>query len=781
MPKKQVISRLLFHLIALCLTTVVSFAEQLPVKTYSTGEGLPRDEVTLLRQDSRGFLWMAAGDGISRFDGYKFTNYATTDGLADRRVNDLLETRSGVYWIATDGGLCRFNPTGLSHSARKNATVSQNNDKGPTIEPMFVVFNPTEKAIAFNALLEDETGDIWCATSEGLFKLAVSPDGASQFRFVELGVPSGAAPNSRSVVALLKDRHGALWCSVGEVLVRLLPDGRVEHYSKEHGLPGGSIASLLEDHDGNIWAGTRMGLAGELLMLVAVPDPSRPIVARIYGAQDGLTAGWINRLRQTHDGKLWAACSTGLYMIAPSSDSITPRIQLYNARNGLCNSVWDLTEDRDGNLWVASTCGTQKVARNGFTGYGPADGLGLTWINSIFENHDGALFVASTAGLGYTQRSINLFDGTRFHSVVPNLPSSVRYQGWGWGQIMIQDHLGEWWIPGFALYHFPKGERIEELARAHPQVIRTVGAFNRAEVFRLYEDARGDIWTATTGLHFSLQRWERATGIVHDHTAETGVPPNTDFTAFREDRSGNLWVGTSEGGGLLRYRDGKFQRFTTDEGAPPGWIIWLYLDHAGRLWIASQLGGLNCIDDPGADALRLKTYTTADGLSSNNIRSITEDEWGRIYAGMGRGVDRVDVETGSVKHFTVADGLPKGSIEHAYRDRQGALWFGSTNGLSRFVPEKQEAPTLPSVYLTGLRIEGVAKPVSELGETDLPMLDLAPNQRQVSVDFVGLGASLGEEIRYQYYLEGANDRWSAPTEERTTFLLATCSEAVDPL
>src|SRR5258705_3407658 len=136
---------LLCLLPALQILTGISLAEQLPVKTYTTGEGLPRDEVTLLRQDSRGFLWMAAGDGISRFDGYKFTNYTTNDGLADRRVNDRLETRSGVYWIATDGGLCRFNPTGLSHSARKNATVSQNNDKGPTIEPMFVVFNPTEK------------------------------------------------------------------------------------------------------------------------------------------------------------------------------------------------------------------------------------------------------------------------------------------------------------------------------------------------------------------------------------------------------------------------------------------------------------------------------------------------------------------------------------------------------------------------------------------------------------------------------------------------------------
>ncbi len=429
-----------------------------------------------------------------------------------------------------------------------------------------------------------------------------------------------------------------------------------------------------------------------------------------------------------------------------------------------------MTEDRDGNLWVASDCGAHKIARNGFTGYVLADGLGQTQINSIFENRDGALFVISRFGeINHTKRIINKFDGARFQSVEPNLPSSIWYTGWGWGQTITQDHFGEWWVPtGFGLFRFPKVERIEELARARPQFMRMVGdVSNRTEIFRLYEDSRGDVWMATTGTHFRLLRWERATGIVHDHTAETGVPPDTNFTAFREDRAGNLWIGTSEGGGLLRYRDGTFKRFTVADGAPPGWIIWLYLDHAGRLWIASQLGGLNRIDDPAADTLRVVKYTTLDGLTSNNIRSITEDEWGRIYAGTGHGVDRLDPETGRVKQFTVADGLPKGIIEHAYRDRHGALWFGSLFGLSRFVPEKQESRSPPSVYLTGLHIEGVAQRVSELGETNLPQLELASEQNQLSIDFVGMGASLGEEINYQYRLEGTEGDWSAPTSVRT--------------
>jgi ligand-binding sensor domain-containing protein/signal transduction histidine kinase len=756
----------LWLLFVIAATLLNARAEQLPIRIYTTADGLPRDSVSHIKQDSRGFLWLFTGDGLTRFDGYTFRNYTTDEGLADRRVNDFLETRAGGYWIATDSGLCRFNPTGRPKT-KPNETISTTS--GENVAQMFTTYNPHDgKATTFNVLVEGDLGSIWCGTTEGLYRVDVLPDGKPQFHIIELEKRSETVlkPN---VISVLKDHNGTLWCgTTGGFLYRLLPDGHADHYAHPQENPRAQISSLLEDRAGNIWVGIRIGLKGELLRVGVDPDQSHSIVVQRYGAKEGLAAGWINSLFQTRDGKLWAATTIGLYLVSPASDSNTTHFRLYDARNGLCRSLEDVTEDRDGNLWIASACGAQKVARNGFIGYGPADGLRQTQVNSIFEDRDGALLVITyLGGINRSKRIINRFDGARFQSVAPNLPAAESYPGWGWSQSITQDHLGEWWVPCFGLYRFPKVKHIEELARAHPQFINTVGEdSDSTEVFRLYEDSHGDMWIATTERHFSLLRWERATNTVHDHTAETGVRPQTDFIFFREDRAGNLWIGTSKGE-LLRYHNGKFRRFTTDDGVPPGWIIWLYIDHAGRLWIGSQLGGLNRIDDPTAEVLRIKKYTTLEGLSSNNIRSIIEDAWGRIYAGTGHGVDRLDVETGAVKHFTVADGLPKGIIEHAYRDRQGALWFGSMFGLSRVVPEQQESRTLPSVYITGLRIEGVARRISELGETNLPQFDLPANETQVSVDFVGLGASVGEELRYQYILEGAGREWSAPTTERT--------------
>src|SRR5215510_11733108 len=88
-------------------------AERLPIKSYTTADGLVRDHIIRIVQDSKGFLWFCTSEGLSRFDGYKFTNYGTEDGLAGRVVFDFLEARAGVYWAATNGGLCRFIPDAL--------------------------------------------------------------------------------------------------------------------------------------------------------------------------------------------------------------------------------------------------------------------------------------------------------------------------------------------------------------------------------------------------------------------------------------------------------------------------------------------------------------------------------------------------------------------------------------------------------------------------------------------------------------------------------------------
>jgi two-component sensor histidine kinase len=122
--------------------------------------------------------------------------------------------------------------------------------------------------------------------------------------------------------------------------------------------------------------------------------------------------------------------------------------------------------------------------------------------------------------------------------------------------------------------------------------------------------------------------------------------------------------------------------------------------------------------------------------------------------------------TGRIKHFTTADGLASGLFRDAFRDRNGVLWFGMTQGLSRFTPAPDEQAAPPSILITGVSVAGTGRLVSALGETQMSLAELSPNENQLQMDFVGLNFVPGEVLRYQHKLEGADQDWSSPNELR---------------
>jgi streptogramin lyase len=146
--------------------------------------------------------------------------------------------------------------------------------------------------------------------------------------------------------------------------------------------------------------------------------------------------------------------------------------------------------------------------------------------------------------------------------------------------------------------------------------------------------------------------------------------PDGYVSAFAEDKSGNLWFGFGEGG-LSRFRDGHFTPFPVAAGAPGGSITSLSVDSKGRLWVASSITGLSRLDDPAAEHPVFRRYTIADGLTSNNIRCITEDLFGNIYVALYAASTRLSPETGHLKYFNTGDGLAGDFISVAHRDRSG--------------------------------------------------------------------------------------------------------------
>ncbi len=737
-------------LLALCLT---NRAERLPVKTYTVADGLLRDDVAKIKQDSRGFLWFCTAEGISRFDGVGMTNFTVNDGLPERHVNDFLETRSGTIYIGTGKGLARLNPHGLRSS---------------TENPLFTVLLPDNpKAENILTLFEDKNNQVWVGTTDGLYKL-IETGGQAALEAVSLGEPllgSGGAiaepsPNTIYINTILEDRHRTLWVGTfGSGLFRLSQDGSIRRFTAADGFGDNKITDLLEDRDGRLWMSMRSDELGGLCLLDA--EASEQPVRKCYTTKDGLGSNWIRDMLETSDGQLWLATVPGLCRW--QGEGGAPVCKTYSTKNDLCDDIFALAEDKDGNLWTGSPCGAKKIARYGFTTYNGADGLDDNEVNSIFENSTGELFATT---FPKSERVISRFDGDKFSLVKLRLPDYVDYHGWGWQQTVWRDSVGAWWIPtGYGLFRSPDNTSFENLTSATLEKVETGAKGN--EVFRVFEDLRGDIWIATTNKANELLRWERAANIWHDYTSQVGFSAYRVGSALVEDDHGNVWIGASSDhneSALIRYRNGEFRVFTEAEGAPSGWIRDLFLDSRGRLWIASTNNGVWRLDEPNSDNFEFIKYTPANGLTSIATASITEDAFGRIYVGTWRGVDRLNPDTGQIENFTTADGLPASFVEVSYRDRQNNLWFGTHEGVARFVPEPPRTREPPTILITGLRVEGEARSVSMLGETEISNLELNAEQRQISVDFLGLGATLGEKLKYEYRF--GNSEWT-PTTERT--------------
>jgi signal transduction histidine kinase len=227
-----------------------------------------------------------------------------------------------------------------------------------------------------------------------------------------------------------------------------------------------------------------------------------------------------------------------------------------------------------------------------------------------------------------------------------------------------------------------------------------------------------------------------------------------------------VWVGF--GRGLARDRDGRWTFFTTNDGLPPGGVNDIHLDRAGRLWLASSMSGILRIDDSNAVRPLFHRYTTAQGLTSDVAEVLTEDARGRIYVGTGRGLDRLNPDTGRIQHFTTADGLAPGRFLAAFCDQKGTLWFGTTKGLSRFAPGRDQPVVPPRIVINNVSVAGSGRSVSALGESDVFVPDLRPDQNQLQFDFAALNFAVGQTLSYQYKLEGASTAdWSAPYDQRT--------------
>ncbi len=765
MKKSKKIKFLIFTCLLVLLNLQMINAERLPVKTFTSADGLGSGFVDYLMRDSRGFMWFCTRDGLSRFDGSRFVTYQIGSKDSPPGIESIFETRDGMYWISTTGGTYRFDPN----------AISQPDAATPRLNAEFI----SESRGQF---FEDSQGTLWLTTN-GLSRLR-QQDGKSFFEQVKLNLPTNANIGF-NVSDIDETADGSLWFATTWGLIRLLPDKKTVFYPFDTTLNSGN-SSMIADKTGRIW----LTLVNKLIVIkpesietfadagqinikkleptafielkpeenVRLPDQSGEVVE--FTSRDVnqfVENSYAKRIYQTSDGNIWITAENYLLQF---DDRI---LHLHSEKEGLPNVMTRMAEDAAGNLWIGSHAGLARLDRHGLVTFGTADGTNSSRFFAINEDSNGALYFAAR------DFYLNRFEGGKFQVIHPAIQPNSQFL-WT-SRFAFRASNGDWWIlTSEKLYRFSGMTDFTQLNNRQPSATYTKndGLMSNG-MFQIFEDSGGAIWISTRGINGTAQGLSRLKNGAEKFqmlTEAEGFPPDKSVSSYAEDTHGNLWFGFYEGG-LGRLVGERFEIFDEKNGLPAGLITDLHVDRKGRLWLGSSIGGLLRLDDTNAQNPTFVKYTTANGLTGNNIRTLTEDRFGRIYLGTASGVDRFSPDTERVKHYSVNDGLAADFVVDSHCDKNGNLWFATNDGISRLVPLPEEKTTAPRIFLGGLRIAGIEQQVSDLGNTEIEKGELSHTENNLQIEFFGIDFRAGEILRYQYKLEGADTDWSEPTEQRT--------------
>jgi diguanylate cyclase (GGDEF)-like protein len=206
------------------------------------------------------------------------------------------------------------------------------------------------------------------------------------------------------------------------------------------------------------------------------------------------------------------------------------------------------------------------------------------------------------------------------------------------------------------------------------------------------QDAAGFIWIGTEdGLNryngYAIQHVRR------ERAQKQGLPDNY-IASMQTDADGRLWVAT-DGGGVARQGEGinSFSAVSTTTQAGLERVKVVRFDHSGHLWIGAREGGLAMLDVANGKVTRWHhDPARADSLASDVVLSLLQSQQGGMWVGTDRGLDRLSAQSPEVQHVPLRSlaGSQPVKVRALLEDEQGVMWIGTDVGLIRLDPQTGE-------------------------------------------------------------------------------------------
>jgi diguanylate cyclase (GGDEF)-like protein len=691
-----------------------------PYFTTIGADEIPRGVVASITQDQAGFLWIATGDGLVRFDGFRFVPMERAHKDPVRRnlgwIRVMLPGHDGRTWFGTEvDGLAVHDPA-----------TGRIIDHGSARSPSGFGRHPVVTALA-----EGKDGAIWVGSDGGGLQRFDQRTG----RFEVVSPDDDPAPRAR--VLSLAQADNVLWVGTWQGLFRGALVGGP--WQPVVGLTGQVVTALHLDSQGRLWVGTA---AGGVAVLGRGETRPRWIAAPGPGPGAPGDPDAVSALTSSAKGDtLWVGRGRGVDLHDTGSGCLRQSLRHDPAHSdGLGgNEVSSLLRDASGAIWVGGFgFGLQRtdpglVALRLRQGSTEAGGLfSDPDTRALLTRPDGGLWAATHAG-----PLVAMDAGLRVQGRVP------ADDGPPWQSMAPAADGGAWLGRSGELL------RVEADGRPMRRHRHTGGATNR-----MLEARDGRLWIATQGGLYRLAPGDAAPTPVH--RAEGGMVDGEIF-ALAEAPDGEVWIGGQRG--LLRVVPSADTALSVE--APDGadlastLVLGLLFDRDGTLWLDTAVAGLHRMTQWNGHQARFDAISVRHGVFNRPFGvNLLQDSRGRIWTQMYV----YDPSTDRLHALTPADGAAQGTgWFRAYTQlADGRLVFGSSRGLlvvdaAHFDPPDQAPP----VRLTGLQVDGQPRPLPQ----DAGPIDIAPGSHRFSVEFAALDYADPRRTRYAYRLVGVDSDW----------------------
>jgi len=180
------------------------------------------------------------------------------------------------------------------------------------------------------------------------------------------------------------------------------------------------------------------------------------------------------------------------------------------------------------------------------------------------------------------------------------------------------------------------------------------------------------LWIGTTG---GLLRFDGASFVLYNRE-NTPVFTDNNIFCLTVSRDNSLWIG-SEGGGLIRYRDGVFRAFSRAEGLTNSFVRAVHEDHGGQIWVGTDNGLFRLAGD------RVERVDNSGALPILAVHAIYEDSQGRLWVG---GSKLVRLQANEVQEFQLEGKASENRVKSLVETEDHTLWVGTVSGLHRLLP-----------------------------------------------------------------------------------------------